>query len=211
VYGKHPLISEPPRDSRLEGEVPDAVARVKRMHSARTTLKEHLQTAQEYQSRYYNKKHKNEVFRIGDLVLLSTRNLNLKYQPNKKLSGKFIGPFRIQSAIGTQAYRLLLPPSYRIHNVFHVSLLERWKSRDGDQEDNTKLPEVTPEGEEVWEVEEILGKRIQKGQVQYLLRWKGYDDSWDTWTPASDFENMDDLIQEYEAKGASRSRRPRRA
>ena len=42
VYGKHPLISEPPRDSRLEGEVPDAVARVKRMHSERTTLKEHL-------------------------------------------------------------------------------------------------------------------------------------------------------------------------
>jgi hypothetical protein len=42
VYRKYLLISEPPRDSRLEGEVLDAVARVKRMHSARTTLKEHL-------------------------------------------------------------------------------------------------------------------------------------------------------------------------
>jgi hypothetical protein len=144
-------------------------------------------------------------------VLLSTRNLSLNYQPSKKLSGKFIGPFRIQGIIGTQAYRLLLPPSYRIHNVFHISLLERWKAREENQEDNTKLPEITPEGEEVWEVEKILGKRIQKGQVQYLLRWKDYDDSWDTWTPASDFENMDDLIQEYEAKGDSRTTRSRRA
>jgi hypothetical protein len=211
VYGKHPLISEPPADSRLEGEVPDAVTRIKRMHSARATLKEHLRNAQEYQSRYYNKKHKGETFRVGDLVLLSTRNLSLNYQPSKKLSGKFIGPFRIQGIIGTQAYRLLLPPSYRIHNVFHISLLERWKAREENQEDNTKLPEITPEGEEVWEVEKILGKRIQKGQVQYLLRWKDYDDSWDTWTPASDFENMDDLIQEYEAKGDSRTTRSRRA
>jgi len=66
------------------------------------------------------------------------------------------------------------------------------------EEDNTYLPEVTAEGEEVWEVEKILGKRTAKGQLQYLLCWKGYDESWDTWTPASDFENMDDMVQEYE-------------
>jgi hypothetical protein len=48
VYGKHPLISEPPADSRLEGEVLDAVTRIKRMHSVRATLKEHLRNAQEY-------------------------------------------------------------------------------------------------------------------------------------------------------------------
>jgi hypothetical protein len=197
VYGKHPLLTLPPEDSRLEGEVPEATLRVKRMHNARLEAAEQLRKAQDYQSYYYNKKHKAETFRPGDLVLLSTRHIKLSKQPSKKLSSKFIGPFRVQNAVGTQAYRLLLPPHYRIHNVFHISLLERWNSRD-NQEDNTALPEVTPEGEEVWEVEKILGKRTRKNQLQYLLRWKGYDESWDTWTPASDFENMEDLIQEFE-------------
>ena len=210
VYGKHPLLSQPPEDSRPEGEMPDAVDRVKRLHSARATLTKHLQKAQEYQSRQYNKKHKPEVFHRGDCVLLSTRHINLTTQPNKKLSSKFIGPFRVQDAIGTQAYRLLLPPHYRIHNVFHVSLLERWKPRQGVKE-NTQPPEVNPEGDEVWEVEKILAKRIKNGQLQYWLRWKGYDESWDTWTPASDFENMDELVEEFESgQRSSRSQRRRK-
>jgi chromobox protein 5 len=92
--------------------------------------------------------------------------------------------------------------------VFHVSLLERWKPRE-NQDDNTQPPEITPEGKEVWEVEKILGKRIRKGQLQYWLRWKGYDESWDTWTPASDFENMEDLIQEFNQSAQQKRRRGR--
>ena len=56
-------------------------------------------------------------------MLLSTRNLKLKV-PKKKIAAKFIGPFRVLDAIGKQAYRLALPTSYQIHNVFYVSLLE---------------------------------------------------------------------------------------
>jgi hypothetical protein len=179
VYGKHPLLTLPPEDSRPEGEVPNAVERVQHMHSAREKAAEHLKRAQEYQRRHYDKKHKPEFFRKGDLVLLSTKHINLAHQPSKKLSSKFIGPFRVQDAVGTQAYRLILPPHYRIHNVFHISLLERWKSR-ANQEENTQPPDINSEGEEVWEVERILEKRKKKGQIQYKLRWKGYDESWDT-------------------------------
>ena len=35
-----------------------------------------------------------------------------------------IGPFAVIGQIGTSAYRLALPPSMRIHSVFHVSPLE---------------------------------------------------------------------------------------
>jgi hypothetical protein len=170
------------------------------MHNARTKATEHLKRAQRYQSQHYDKKHKPESFCRGDLVLLSTKHINLANQPSKKLSSKFIGPFRVQDAVGTQAYRLTLPPHYRIHNVFHISLLERWKSRTG-HEDNTQPPDINPEGEEIWEVERILEKRIRNNQLQYKLRWKGYDETWDTWAPTSDFENMDDLIQEFEQAG----------
>ena len=197
IYGKHPLLLSPSKDSRLEREVLSAIDRVQRMHSARAAAKDHLLRAQEYQSRYYDKKHKPEVFHEGDLVLLSTKHINLAHEPSKKLSSKFIGPFRVQNAVGTQAYRLFLPPHYRIHNVFHVCLLERWNSRS-NHDDNTELPGVSPEGDEVWEVEKILGKRTKKGQLQYWLRWKGYDESWDTWTPALDFVGMEELIQDFE-------------
>ena len=44
--------------------------------------------------------------------------------PKKKIGARFVGPFRIRDAIGSQAYRLSLPTSYRIYNVFYMSLLE---------------------------------------------------------------------------------------
>ncbi|KAF2183119.1 hypothetical protein K469DRAFT_583746, partial [Zopfia rhizophila CBS 207.26] len=49
-------------------------------------------------------------FKVGNLVLLSTKNLRLHY-PSKKLSPLFVGPYQIIEPVRTQAYCLLLPPS----------------------------------------------------------------------------------------------------
>jgi chromobox protein 1 len=48
-------------------------------------------------------------------------------------------------------------------------------------------------------VKTILNKRIQHGKVEYLLKWKGFDDSENSWEPV---ENLDceDLIKNYENK-----------
>jgi hypothetical protein len=51
-----------------------------------------------------------------------TRNLKIG-RPSMKLSERYIGPFTIADAVGPVAFRLDLPPSMRIHNVFHSSLL----------------------------------------------------------------------------------------
>ena len=46
-----------------------------------------------------------------------------------KLSPRFIGPYEVIERIGPVAYRLSLPPELeRIHNVFHVSMLRRYRS-----------------------------------------------------------------------------------
>ena len=55
--------------------------------------------------------------------MLSAKNLKQK-RPNRKLSHKFIGPFKMLNAIGAQAYRLALSSNYRIHNIFYIILLE---------------------------------------------------------------------------------------
>ena len=53
--------------------------------------------------------------------------------PKKKIAARYVGPFRVRDAIGKQAYRLTLPTSYKIYNVFHVSLLEPWNQREGEE------------------------------------------------------------------------------
>jgi len=55
--------------------------------------------------------------------MLTTKNLKIKAL-SPKLTPRFVGPFRVLDAVGSQAYRLALPNGYRIHNVFYVSLLE---------------------------------------------------------------------------------------
>ncbi|KAG8478562.1 hypothetical protein CXB51_028470 [Gossypium anomalum] len=46
-----------------------------------------------------------------------------------KLSPRFIGPYEISERVGPVAYRLILTPELeKIHNVFHVSMLRRYRS-----------------------------------------------------------------------------------
>ncbi|KAI2666521.1 Transposon Tf2-9 polyprotein [Labeo rohita] len=59
----------------------------------------------------------------GDLVWLSTHNLRLRL-PCRKLSPRYIGPFKILRQINDVTFQLQLPPRYCIHPTFHVSLLK---------------------------------------------------------------------------------------
>ena len=44
-----------------------------------------------------------------------------------KLALRYIGPFEILERVGTVAYRLVLPPSLSgVHEVFHVSMLQKY-------------------------------------------------------------------------------------
>jgi hypothetical protein len=102
------------------------------MHDAHEALMTSWRAAQEAQVKNQNKRQQPKEFRVGERVLLSIKNLRLP-GVKKKLSARFIGPFQVRNAIGSQAYRLALPTSYKIHKVFHVSLLEPWKQRVGEE------------------------------------------------------------------------------
>ncbi len=54
---------------------------------------------------------------------LSTAHLPLK-QGARKLAEKFTGPFTISSRVTREAWRLELPPTLRLHPVFHTSQLK---------------------------------------------------------------------------------------
>jgi hypothetical protein len=65
-----------------------------------------------------------------------------------------LGPFKVVDIVGTQAYKLALPPLYsRLHPVFHVSLLEKAHLCASDLLDSVDMLELEDEGlEEEWEI-----------------------------------------------------------
>ena len=64
-------------------------------------------------------------------------NKYIKTKCNRKLKAKFFGPFRVLHPVGSQAYKLELPKRWRIHNVFHLSLLEQETTKKGRVDEKT--------------------------------------------------------------------------
>ena len=60
-------------------------------------------------------------FEKGQKVWLDSRNLKTLY--HKKIGPKQEGPFKIEEVLRPVTYRLKLPDTWRIHNVFHAVLL----------------------------------------------------------------------------------------
>ena len=83
---------------------------------------QNLYHAQELQKRAHNKGVKPQNYALGNKVWLSNKHLRTKR--NCKLEAKFLGPFWVLHPVGKQAYKLELPKKWRIHDVFHISLLE---------------------------------------------------------------------------------------
>jgi hypothetical protein len=83
--------------------------------------KKALQDIKEAIIRSANKKRKKAVYNPGDLIFLFSRNIKI-IRPSKKLNNKILGPFKILKVIKT-SYRLQLPTTIRIYDVFYPSLL----------------------------------------------------------------------------------------
>jgi hypothetical protein len=206
-YNPSLTVDLPRGESSREG-VPAAEERAQHLRSVRETLEERWRKAQETQARSYNKNHTPKSYKVGDKVLLSLKNLKLR-APSRKLAPRQQGPYRIIDLVGKQAYRLALPNEMsRIHNVFHVSLLEPWRTRDGS--DEPPMPVELEEGAAPeYEVEVILKKRVTKGTAYYLVRWKGWPEEYDQWVPEENLEGAPDLLREFNAS-AAQGRRKRR-
>jgi len=136
-------------------------------------------------------------FKEGDQVWLEAINLKLPYH-TPKLAPRRHGPFCISKVISPVAYKLALPLSWGIHDVFHSSLLLPYKETTTHGPNFTRPPPDLIEGEEEYEVEAIINHRRhgRRRQLQYLIKWKGYPSSDNTWE-AMDDVHADDLTREY--------------
>jgi phosphoribosyl-ATP pyrophosphohydrolase len=93
------------------------------MQKALKIARKALQNVREAIIKSADKKRKEIVYNPGDLIFLSSRNIKT-VRPLKKLDNKMLRPFKILKTVKT-FYRLQLPITIRIHDIFHRSLLRK--------------------------------------------------------------------------------------
>lgn len=107
----------------------------------------------------------------------------VEHRSNNKLSLKYFGSFPTISRIGSVAYNVQLPPTTKIHPVFHVSQLKKFKGIVSDS--YYPLLEVTIDMGHILQLEQVLQTQtILKGQLyvpQILIKWQDLDTSLTTW------------------------------
>ena len=110
------------------------------------------------------------------------------------------GPFTITEVLGLVTYKLQLPKTWRIHNVFHATLLCPYKENSVHGENFAEPPPELVEEEEVYEVETILNHRKRGQGYQYFVKWRGYPISDATWEPEHVFSDDGDMLTQYKLR-----------
>jgi len=113
--------------------------------------------------------------------MLSGRNIKTR-RPSRKMDHKNHGPFQVERIITPLAVRLTLPRKWKIHNVFHVSLLEPYRtSEKRAPHDPAKILREADDVEqsEEYDVEAVEASREHgrgnRKRILYLVKWLGYD------------------------------------
>jgi len=198
-YSQDPRIGF---EGRRKGKYEAAGKFVERMKKIQEKAKVALGKVQEEMKKFTNRKREEgEKYRIGDLVLLSTKDLKwqIKGRRSEKLTECFVGPYKVKEIISSNAIELELPKSIKIYPVVNISRIWLYKPQvEGQKKIPPKL--LIIKGQEEFKVEKILNKRIIKEKEKFLVRWKGYIAEENTWENRINLENTKKLVEEFERK-----------
>jgi len=197
LIGYTPQVHQPTRKTTI----PSLEQRLSSIEETRKAAQEAQRKAQES---WIKEKPRYVPFAVNSKVWLEGTNLRLPSNTTPKLSPRRYGPFKVVSQISKVAYKLELPPTWKIHDVVHASLLTPYKETDQHGPNFIEPPPDILEGEPEWEVKKILKERSfgRWKKKQYLVRWKGYSPAHDSWTNSKDLHTPE-LLADFQNQGKS--------
>jgi hypothetical protein len=215
-YGFNPRTNWP---TEAETKNPASQIYAHWMKATHEAAREALVNTRERMAKHYDQKRiEQPKFQEGDLVMLNAKFIRSR-RPAKKLSPKLHGPFKILQAVGKRAFKLDLEARWRIHPVFHVSLLEHYRPNQIIGRQITRPAAEEIEGDLEYEVERIVrcerrgstirrgNRRIKVHRLFYLVKWLGYPDDECTWEPADALEGAKDRVEEFHRRNPEQPRR----
>jgi hypothetical protein len=141
----HPEDETPSNNKTVEMRLKNVID--KRMQAI-NAINQTAQTGQMIPSQY----------RLGEQVWLEVTHLKIHHQ-KMKLNPKRYRPFEIIKEISPVAYQLKLPMAWRIHDVFHASLLLPYRKTTVYGPNFSSHPLELIDGEEEYQVECIMGHK----------------------------------------------------
>ncbi len=117
------------------------------------------------------------------MVLLKTTHIPLAGK--RKFLPRYLGPLQVLASVNENAYRLAIPPTWKIHNVFHVSLLKPFHARTTDTTTPPFIPQILDDFSV--SVDSITGHRFvthkpsQKRHIMYKVHFTDTTSDNDTW------------------------------
>jgi len=141
-------------------------------------------------------------FKVGDKVFVKAQFFQTTWS-SKKLSEKYLGPYKIISQPGTLLFTLCLPESMQsVHSVFHVSMFEPATSNTFSERIQLAPAPVIIDGEPEYEISRIVDSKIdcrRACKLLYKVIWLGYEDTGDEskWIPVSELTHAVDLVSDF--------------
>lgn len=187
VYGRKPpsVIQFVPGEVR----VPAVALELQDRDAALKQLRNHLTQAQATMKNAADKKRRDIHFSMGEWVYVKLkpyRQLSVSRRIHHKLAAKFFGPFQVTAKVGSVAYKLALPPTSKVHPVFHVSLLKKAVQAPTEP---VLPPELELGQEDILMPKRVLTTRLIQDQQdeleQWLIHWDGQEEEDATWEDAS--------------------------
>ncbi|XP_058776601.1 uncharacterized protein LOC131650918 [Vicia villosa] len=165
LYGREPPFF--PQYLQGTTSIPDLDINLHQRQELLSTLRSNLERARKRMTEQANKKRVDCTFNVGDLVLLRLqpyRQSSIHRRTSQKLSHRYFGPFPVRRRIGPVAYDLELPPTSRIHSVFHVSQLRAYHGDNSSGNFKPLPPDLQTFTDTEPSVEEVIAVQERNGQ-----------------------------------------------
>ena len=166
-----------------------------------------LAKASKSMKKYADQHRRSVEFQVGDLVMLKLTPQIWKKLRNraihKGLVRKYEGPYEVLKKVGSVAYRLKLPDSYKIHPTFHVSFLKAYIADADDQgrQKARRAPAVvrTQFDKELEKIldHRTLGQSKKNRRTDFLVQWKGQSEADASWERDVTLWKFEDMIADY--------------